>query len=383
MKHWAKLSRGGWLVMAAWFLVACGGGGTGSTAGAPGTGGTGVYAMGSISGFGSVIVNGIKFDDLQASVQVDGVAATPADLRLGMVASVQGSRGAVATLGTASSIEAWSIARGLVTQGGVIPGAIGQFTLAGMTVQTDSATVFDFLGATTPLSPGLRVAVWGLQSGADGRSWRATRVATVTGTTVVSSGFISVAGSQRSLNGVVLSGSAADHLSAGELVRVQGTLSSVDQSLVVASVQQLGAGVGSLQQGEAEIEGLVTSMLSASHFMLGNIQVDASSASVSPSTAQITTGARVEVEGYVQAGVLKATKVEVENAQTLGEVEIEAPIEQFISLGNFVVRGQRCDATNATISHGTVADLKVGARVHLKGVKAGEVVTVTELELVH
>lgn len=383
MKHWAKLSRGGWLVMAAWLIVACGGGGTGSTAGAPGTGGTGVYAMGSISGFGSVIVNGIKFDDLQASVKVDGVAANPADLRLGMVASVQGSRGAVATLGTANSIEAWSIARGLVTQGVVIPGAIGQFTVAGMTVQTDSATVFDFLGATTPLSPGLRVAVWGLQSGADGRSWRATRVATVTGTTVVSSGFISVAGSQRSLNGVVLSGSAADHLSAGELVRVQGTLSSVDQSLVVASVQQLGAGVGSLPQGEAEIEGLVTSMLSASHFMLGNIQVDASSASVSPSTAQITTGARVEVEGYVQAGVLKATKVEIENAQTLGEVEIEAPIEQFISLGNFVVRGQRCDATNATISHGTVADLKVGARVHLKGVKAGDVVTVTELELVH
>jgi len=163
-----RLTRRGWLVLTTSALAACGGGGSGggtSTAGLPGTGGTGIYAQGSISGFGSVIVNGIKFDDLQASVQVDGVTATSADLRLGMVASVQGVRGGVATLGTASSIEAWSIARGLVTQGGVVPGGLGQFTLAGMTVQTDSATVFDFLGATTPLSPGLRVAVWACSRG--------------------------------------------------------------------------------------------------------------------------------------------------------------------------------------------------------------------------
>ena len=60
----------------------------------PGTGGTGIYAQGSIWGFGSVRVNGIKFDDTAATVQIDGQAGKSSDLRLGMVAGIQGLRGA-------------------------------------------------------------------------------------------------------------------------------------------------------------------------------------------------------------------------------------------------------------------------------------------------
>lgn len=378
----SRLTRRSWIVLATSALAGCGGGGSGSTAGAPGTGGTGVYAMGSIAGFGSVIVNGIKFDDTAATVQLEGLAASSSELRLGMVATVQGERSAVATLGTAHSIEVWSIAQGLVSP--LVPGVAGGFQVAGLTVQTDSATVFDGISSVASmLSSGMRVVVWGLQAGADGRHWTATRVAVTSGTDAVSTGIVSVANTHRYLNGLLLAGSLAGTLNAGDLARVQGALTLSGTSLTVASVKLLGPGAGVQPSGEAEIEGLVTSILSTGHFMLGSIQVDASSASVSPSTGQITLGARVEVEGQFQAGVLKATRIEIENAQTLGEVEIEAPIEQFISLGNFVVRGQRCDATNATISHGTVADLKVGARVHLKGVKAGDVVTVTELELVH
>jgi hypothetical protein len=65
----------------------------------------------------------------------------------------------------------------------------------------------------------------------------------------------------------------------------------------------------------------------------------------------------------------------------LQEVEMEAPIEQYTSLANFMVRGQRCDATGATISHGTSSDLRIGVRVKLKGTMAGDVLRVTELEL--
>lgn len=382
----SRLTRRSWIVLATSALAGCGGGGgeSGSTAGAPGTGGTGVYAMGSISGFGSVIVNGIKFDDLQASVKVDGIAATPADLRLGMVASVQGSRGAVATLGTANSIEIWSIAKGLVTQGHVIPGAVGQFTVAGMTVQTDSATVFDDgLSATTPLSPGLRVAVWGLQAAADGSRWIATRVAVVPDTAVVSTGFVTAVSSTAPhyLNGLLLTGSLAGTLSAGDLARVQGTLTSSGTSLTVASVKLLGPSAGVHPTGEVEIEGMVTTTPLAGRFSLGSIQVDAIGAVYIPAGAQIAKDDRIEVYGTWQAGVLKATRIEIENAQTLGEVEIEAAIELVISPGVFVVRGQRCDATLATISHGTLADLILGAKVHLKGIMSGDVVKVTELEL--
>jgi len=116
--------------------------------------------------------------------------------------------------------------------------------------------------------------------------------------------------------------------------------------------------------------------------MLGSIEVDARSAVYNPATAQISLGARVEVYGSWQSGVLKATEVELQDAQTLHSVEITAHIEQYTSLANFVVRGQRCDATNATISHGKAADLGVGVKVKVKGANAGgDVLVVTELDI--
>lgn len=372
------LTRRHWLVLATTGLAGCGGGGT-STAGAPGTGGTGNYAMysqGSISGFGSVIVNGVKFDDVLATVQMDGVTATPADLRLGMVAGVQGERGADVTLGTASHIEVWSVAQGVVSQ---VNGS--EFTLAGMTVQTDSATVFDTLGSAAQLAPGLRVAVWGLQAGTDGSHWKATRVALASATVVVSSGMVVLQNGQRSLNNWLLTGAAVANLAADQLVRVQGTLLSDGRSLAVTSVKVLGAYIGTQPAGEIEIEGVVTAIPSASRLQLGSITVDTSSTVYSPPGASITPGARVEVYGSWQSGLLKATKVELEDEHTLHAVEIEARIEQFTSLGNFVVRGQRCDARQATLSHGTAADLKVGVKVKVKGAKDGsDVLMVAELE---
>jgi len=374
------VTRRSWIVLATSALTGCGGGGSSSsttTASSPGTGGTGIYTQGSISGFGSVIINGIKFDDVLAAVQVDGVTATSADLRLGMVAAVQGARGVDITLGTASSIEVWSVAQGGVSQVGS-----GEFTLAGMTVQTDSSTVFDGIANAAALSLGLRVAVWGLQAGADGTRWTATRVAVVPATAVVSTGLVRVAGSQRSLNGLLLTGPDAGSLTAGQLVRVQGTLSSDGDRLEVASFKLQSPAAGSQPQGEIEIEGLVTTIPSGGRFMLGSIEVDARSAVYNPATAQISLGARVEVYGSWQSGVLKATEVELQDAQTLHSVEITAHIEQYTSLANFVVRGQRCDATNATISHGKAADLGVGVKVKVKGANAGgDVLVVTELDI--
>ena len=378
------VTRRSWLGLAVATLTGCGGGSS-TTASAPGTGGTGqyatVYSQGSITGFGSVIINGIKFDDVQASVQLDGAAAVTTDLRLGMVAAVQGQRSTSAALGTASSIEVWSMGQGLVTQ--VLTAGGTEFTVAGMTVQTDSATVFDGVSSAAQLSINSRVAVWGLQVSADGSGWKATRVALVTATAQVSTGLVSVLGLQRQLNGLTLTGAAAAALTAGELVRVQGALSADGRSVAVERVTLLGAGlVGAQPEGDIEIEGFVTSMPANGRLMLGSIEVDISSAVYSPAGAVIAQGARVEVYGAWQSGVLKATKVELENESSLHTVEIEARIEQFTSLADFVLRGQRCDASSASFSKGSAADLKVGLKVKVKGAKAGgDVLIVTELEI--
>lgn len=379
--HQGSLTRRHWIVLAASAVSAGCGGGSATTAGLPGTGGTGLFAQGTISGFGSVIINAIRFDDSAATVTLDGQSASAADLRLGMVAAVQAERGADLTQGKASSIEVWSVAQGLVSAGQATPGASGQFTVSGMTVLTDANTVFESVSAALPLRPGQRVAVWGLQAASDGRSWRATRVALVSSTMVVSSGLVSVASGQRSVNGLSLSGTLAATLTAGDLVRVQGSLSAIDDRLAVQSVQYPATAAAGVQQGEAEIEGLVTSTVSASRFSLGSVVVDASQAVLEPYGAQITQGVRVQVEGVWLSGVLKASKVELEDAQSLEAVEISGVVQEFTGVGNFVVRSQRCDATGANLSPATLAGLKVGVKVQLKGVKAGDVLRVTELQL--
>lgn len=373
------LTRRAWLVLTGSALTACGGGGGGGPlAGFPGTGGTGspVFAQGSISGFGSVIVNGIRFDDLRARVMVDGQLATSADLRLGMVAEVQGERGADLTLGTASQIEAWTIA-----QGGIVRPDANGFVVAGMTIQTTGNTVFDGVSAASQLVSGQTVAVWGLQTGTDGSRWSATRVAVIPGDVpMVSSGLVGVSGTQRQMNGQALTGDLVKDLSVGALVRVQGTQAADGKGIAVASVKSLGVAALIQGQGEVEIEGYVTSIASASRFTIGGIDVDASGASYKPSGAVITLGARVEIHATWASRVLKATTVELEDEQKLEEAELSGTVTTFTSVSNFVLRSQRCDASSATFKDGKAADLKAGVKVIVKGTKAGDRLNVTTLE---
>jgi hypothetical protein len=322
-----------------------------------------------------VIVNGIKFDDVAAVVQIDGVAANSIDLRLGMVASVQGQRSADTTLGSASRIEVWSIAQGPVTQV-----QAGQFVVAGMAIQTNSATLYEGISSASALAPGQPVTVWGLQAGADGSRWVATRVTVLPNAVpkVVSTGLVTVTGAQRSLNGLTVSGSLAASMTAGQLVRVLGVLSGAN--LQVEEYKVLGLPSDTLPQQDVEMEGVVTQVLSTTRFMLGNVEVDSSAVSTS-ATTPVTAGLRIEVQGTVQGQLLKATALVFESELKLDGAEIEGLIEQFTSLASFVVRGQRCDATGAAVSKGKAGDLKVGIKVKVDGTKAGDVLLVTSLEI--
>jgi hypothetical protein len=372
-----SLSRRSLLVLTGATLTGCGGGDALTAAGPPGTGGTGVFAQGAISGFGSVIVNGIKFDDTKASIQLDGVSVASTVLRLGMMAVVEGQRGANLMLGTAATIEVWSTAQGPVSQ---IAG--NAFKLAGMTIETNSNTVFDGIASVAALAPGARVTVWGLQAGSDGQHWTATRVAMASDATVVSTGLISSLNSRTYLNGLRLTGSMAGNLNTGDMLRVQGVLSVAGDSLAVDSSRVMGPGLLFQPEGDVEIEGLVTAVSSASRFMMGRFDVDASAATYSPPAPQILVGLRLKVIGTWRLGVLRASSIDVEDEISLQSVEIMGVIEKFVSLGNFVVRGQRCDATSAAITRGTAADFQNGKMIAVKGIKAGDVLRVTDLKLI-
>jgi len=68
----------------------CGSGGDGQIAGID-RGGAPAVASGPISGFGSVIVNGIRFDTSEAIVTIDGQSGSTDDLAVGQIVTVHGT----------------------------------------------------------------------------------------------------------------------------------------------------------------------------------------------------------------------------------------------------------------------------------------------------
>jgi Domain of unknown function (DUF5666) len=372
-------------------MMACGGGG-GGTASAPGTGGTGITATGPVAGFGSVIVNGIRFEDSQARVQIDGNAVQPNQLRLGMVANVAGIKSdaaitatsVVKALGSANTIDVWSIAQGSVTS----VASAGTFSVAGMTMVTDAGTVFEGAMSSSGLTTQTMVRVWGQPISADFKQWSVTRLEVLDqASDTVSTGKIKLGTTHAYLNGIVLTDSPVT-LKDGQLVRATGKLiSSVTRStLTVSKITSLEDIYNNANaSGNAELQGVVTSVLGTStttpakvtRLTIGTTVIDTSNATLSPAGATIVQGSRVEAEGSWNAGVLAARKIEVKSTQELQEVEIEGLIEQFVSVADFTVRGQRCDASGLT----KVNTLRVGTKVHLHGLKTGDVVRVTELEI--
>jgi len=89
-------------------LSACGGGGGVDG----GTGGTGVST--GVMTRGSVIVNGVRFEDTTANITIDDTAKTAADLQSGMVVKVRGRFNADGTTGTAERVEVENEVRGTV-----------------------------------------------------------------------------------------------------------------------------------------------------------------------------------------------------------------------------------------------------------------------------
>src|SRR5262245_13917335 len=78
-----RLQRWVWLVAAVLLGLSCGGG--------VGTGGTGAFASGPITGFGSIIVNDVHFDESAARIDDDGGNGRDrSELHLGTVVEVQG-----------------------------------------------------------------------------------------------------------------------------------------------------------------------------------------------------------------------------------------------------------------------------------------------------
>jgi Domain of unknown function (DUF5666) len=357
-------------------LVGCGGGVE--------SGGTGVTpttssASGPITGFGSVIVNGVRFDDSTATVtDADGVARTRDDLRLGMTTEVQGSAiktdASGTSTGTAKSIVYGSDILGPIDS---IDVAGARLVALGQTVDIGSTTVFDdasISGGLAALAVGDLIEVYSLFDVASGH-YKATRIERksavasyrlrgIVGNLDASAKAFNIGSERISYAGVP--GPAPASLVNGNFVRVQLQPLKVGGVWLVVALKS-----GTDELGDADdarLEGLISAFTSATRFSVNGITVDAGAANP---PAGLGLGVRVEVEGSSSGGVLMATKVKIKTPDDVAgqEFELHGAITSVNAAQlSFVLRGVTVTYSAATeFRDGTAAGLLVGASVEAKG----------------
>jgi hypothetical protein len=369
-------------VGAASLLVACGGGGDATPAAAtPPTTQAASYTQGAITGFGSVFVGGVRYDDSTASVaDDDGNSKSRSDLRLGMMVEVDA--GAVDR--TAASALALRIRLGneIVGPVGTVDTAASTVQVLGQTVLVTSSTIFDetLSGGLSALTAGKVVEVYGILDPANGRVV-ATRIeAEDSATSYKLRGAVAALDTTAktfTINGQTVSyaslpaAQVPPGLSNGQIVRVRLQTTQVSGAWVATALRG-GLRLPETAQREAHVEGVISAFTSTSSFQVNGLQVDASGATFPDGTTGVVLGARVEVEGTVSNGVLVATKVELEERRSPGErpLELRGEMANLNTVDKtFALRGVTV-WFGGTVSYkdGTVASLANGKRVEVKGV---------------
>lgn len=361
-------------------LAACGGGvETG------GTGATGSYVEGPITGFGSVIVAGIRFDDRSATVVGDdGQGLTRGDLRLGMVVGIESDRptddGSGGRQATATRLRL----------GGALVGplqAIGlteqRLVVLGQVVRLTQATVFAGVpGGVSGLNVGDILEVHGFPSPdallSDVVATRVERRPSVPAN-------FRVRGIARDVSPAATPPTVRVGTQTFDL-----STSGVPAGLADGSIVRLVVGTSQVagrwpvtsaaidtrrldDRDDAEVEGLVTSFSSVSSFSVNGIAVDATAASFPDGSAGLAVGVRVEVEGRVRNGVLVASRVELRSDDEEFDegVELRGTLSALDTTARtFVVRGVTFfygSVPPPQFDNGSEADLVDGRCVRARG----------------
>ncbi|RDH85721.1 MAG: hypothetical protein DIZ80_01990 [endosymbiont of Galathealinum brachiosum] len=296
-------------------LTACSGGG-----GLAGIGGSGFISSGTVTGFGSVFINGVEYETVSSTFDVDDVEGTQDDLRIGMVVQVQGSINSDGVTGTATHIQYADDLQGPVS---------------------NIITSADF------------------------------KTLTVLGKTVI----VSATGS--AFEGLNFS---YDSVAQNNVIEVSGFYDELGH--LQASYVELKS-VTFDSSNVFEVKGVISN-LSGTTFEVQGITVDASSASITDLSNGLQNDLLVEVKGFYNSGTftINATEVEAEDnelSEDGNKVEIEGFITRYVSNGDFDVNGYAVNANNAILTPVTL-ELKVGVKVEAEGVISNGVLNANEVE---
>jgi hypothetical protein len=367
-------------------LVACGGGGGGSDAS------TSAASTGPISGFGSIIVNGVRIDNSTATTILDDDdTGQDSDLKLGMMVEVESDTDANGNPSRATAVHARSLVQGPIS---TINAAGNQFTVLGMTVRVTARTVFDGITGLASLNPGDGVEVHGIADASGGvKATRIERKASAVTNARVTGKVQSPDSSSFMINGVKVLYQQTNLVNlpngvkAGMMVRVKGTLSSSE--IVAAKVRAVRFGSGFKHNQRVEVEGIVTAFTSTTSFEVNGLAVTVPAGAKVEGT--VAAGARVEVKGKLIDNVLVASKVKLEDEDHEDEEahEIHGPIV-IVDLGakTFTMRNGSITVkfdgnTKFDISAfpNGASSLTSGLKIEIKGKVSGDMLLATSIRL--
>jgi len=365
-------------------LASCGGGD-----GVVGSGGTGVAlgrAVGTVNGFGSVIVDGVSYDNRLAPVVSETAPGqdSAAEVKLGERVTVE-----YETAGVARRVRVEAALSGAAT-GAVVN---GQFSMLGQTVVVNvdgtAGPITQFGGGYAQASDvraGDVLEVHGLlvRQGVDYQV-QATRIerlavpAAYLRITGIASELRLAGGPSFALGALTVHAAGATVLPASTALADGQTLSvlALPGTLLAGPFGTLTVQAAQIRNRELSDEGLDDSVsgsisqlnVQARSFKLGSLLVDYSSATVTPVSMTLSSGQYVRVLGRIGAnGMLVASSLVIRDAGSESEGELRGNLSNYdAATSRFSLRGVIVDASVARVQGCPATGLVDGLYVEVKG----------------
>ena len=386
-------------------LVACG-------SGSSPTASVSRVVTGPITAFGSVYVNGEKYETNGATVYVEDSEASESQLKVGMTVTVKTSSN-----GVADSIHFDDDVEGIVIGTTIAADNTGTLNVMGQTVTVDGNTIFE--SHVTAITTASQIVAGNIVEVSGSSSGTGSIVATRLEVKAESMADYIALGKTIEVKGIVASHNEVDQtFNIGSLVvdystavkempagswndlyvEVKSTQELVGGQMVASKVElEDGGSKGEHDEGdEVEVKGKVSEVVADTSVSVNGqtFLLDANTTYEHGVAADLIVDALVEVEGYTNtAGQLVAKKVEFEGHDDDSELEVKGDVISVsttaVNEGTVEVGGLSIVVNNATMmqdksmtadQHFNLSKLNAGDMVDIDYVDNGGIFTATKLE---
>ena len=393
-------------------ISACGGGGGGGGTTTPpttpppigGISGNGI-AMGPISTFGSIVVNGVHYETTNTTFTFDDNPSTEDQLEVGDIVLVRGTINDDGLTGTASTVSSDDDVTGPITAGSINLTA-NQFEVLGQLVQVTPETSFDDEGISPASLEGLAdgdiVEVHGFftPDGVNGVDIVATRIEDKSAAGLTDDEVHGIVSNRTdttfTINDLLVDYSTAQLdnsfpnglISDGDFVEAKGTSSVINGvlTLTATSVELEDDGINGDDGDHVEVEGFISGFVnSTTDFFVAGVQVrvDAGTvvtdAGVAADVSLLGANLKVEVEGDLLGGILIADKIDIRRGKAVRAVAIvdstdttaADPLAHTLVMLDITFTIDALtrfeDKSNARVTPLTIADLAMGNYLEIRG----------------